>query len=475
MGRLRFLRLVHAALFGLAVVGAVLDLGGLSFIGPTLASGLSYSLVGLLLGMAFLRQGRPGRRAMLLAADGAILIVALSAVGFALADRPEQVTPVAVVLAIAAAGALVVVLTASVPPCDAGVVRSGGHRALLVAMVVLSVVSTVVPALSTGVLSGSYLLSLVGGFVPPLLVGIVAWWFGSGWLLALIGLSTLGALTNYAIVLGSGAVLTTSSLLAIISVVAGLRPPRVEVMPHAEAANAAATDDVETDTGPGLVPISVSNAPDTTPEPGAAPASTRPTAAAVWAALGGALFLPSVYLGRFPPVLIDCFDCPPPSPLAGPSIWVDIVVALLVPLAAVVLAAAPTSRPVANGSVAIVALVGVALILVQVGLGLAGTSPFEYLPAAAPASVLVAVGFLAAVVRPPWLAGTGRIAAVASGLAALVWMFVSIAGSFAIDLPLAKVMGLVTGATLLVALAHEAAAEPGRAGWDGQLPVHIPR
>jgi hypothetical protein len=53
-------------------------------------------------------------------------------------------------------------------------------------------------------------------------------------------------------------------------------------------------------------------------------------------------------------------------------------------------------------------------------------------------------------------------------------MFVGPAGRFAIDPPLAKVMGLVTGATLLVALAHEAAAEPGRAGWDGQLPVHIP-
>jgi hypothetical protein len=130
---------------------------------------------------------------------------------------------------------------------------------------------------------------------------------------------------------------------------------------------------------------------------------------------------------------------------------------------------------VANGSVAIVALVGVALILVQVGLGLAGTRPFEFMPAAAPASVLVAIGFLAAVVRPPWLAGTGRVPALSSGLAALVWMFVGIAGSFAIDLPFAKAISLVTGAVLLVALARDAATEPRHSADAAQLPVRVPR
>jgi hypothetical protein len=478
MGRLRLVRLVHGGLFGLAVVGAVLDISGLSFVGPTLAGGLSFSLVGLVLGMAFVHQGRPGGRSMLLAADSTIVIVAISAVGFALFDRPEPVTPVAIVLAIAAATAIIVVLIVGAPSSGARVARSAAHRALLLTLVVLGILSTVVPALSTGVLSGSYVLSLIGGFVPPLLIGIVAWWWGSGWPLALIGLSTLVTLANYAIAIAPGSVLPTSAILAVVSVVAGLRPPRLAASPQAEGATDAASN-------LGAV-AAIAPAPDreTAParpwaagratEPSAPPATIRPAASAVWALLGGALFLPSVLLGRFPPVLIDCFDCPPPSPLAEPSIPVDLFVALLVPIAATVLAVAPRSRPVANGSVSFVGLLGVVLILAQVGLGLAGTRPFDFMPAAAPASVLVGVAFLAAIVRPRWLAATGRLAALASGLAALIWMFVGIAGSFGIDLPLVKVSELVTGAILLVALAREAATEPEPLAGDAQLAVPDP-
>lgn len=430
----RILGWTHAGLFALSLAGAVVDISGLSVFGPVLAGGLDFAMVGLVLGMALVRGGRPGGRAMLLASDGCTMIVAIGFVALAVGQRPEPATPFAAVVAIAAAACFLVVLMTRFPPSDETVVRSRSHRAFLVALVALGVVSAATPALSSSVVSGSMVLSLVVGFVPPLLVGIAAWWWGSGWLLAVIGASTFITLGNYAIALDPGSILAPSALLAVLSVVAGLRPPRSASSVDAGALSAGTV---------GAEAI------------GVAPPNGRPIVAAVWALLGGVLFIPSVLLGRFPPVLIDCFDCPPPSPLAGPSIWVDFAVVVLVPLAAVVLALAPTSRPVANGSVALIGLVGVALVLVQVGLGLARTQPFSYMPAAAPASVLLSLAFLAARVRPPWLAGTGRFAALAGGLAALVWMFVGISGGF-VDLPLAKVGGLVTGGIVALALAREA-------------------
>ena len=424
----RILGWTHAGLFTLSLAGAVVDISGLSVFGPVLAGGLDFAMVGLVLGMALVRGGRPGGRAMLLASDGCTVIVAVGFIALAAGQRPEPATPFAAVVAIAAAACFLVVLMTRFPPTAETVVRSRGHRTVLVALVALGVVSAATPALSSSAVSGSMVLSLIVGFVPPLLIGIAAWWRGSGWLLAVIGGSTFITLGNYAIALEPGSILTPSALLAVLSVVAGLRPPRSTSSVVAGAVSAEAV--------------------------GVAPADGRPTVAAVWALLGGVLFIPSVLLGRFPPVLIDCFDCPPPSPLAGPSIWVDFVVVVLVPLAAVVLAVAPTSRPVANGSAALVGLVGVALVLVQVAIGLARTQPFSYMPAAAPASVLLGLGFLASLVRPPWLAGTGRLAALASGLAALVWMFVGISGGF-VDLPIAKVGGLVSGGIVALALAWE--------------------
>jgi len=434
----RILGWTHAGLFALSLAGAVVDISSLSVFGPVLAGGLDFAMVGLVLGMALVRGGRPGGRAMLLASDGCTMIVAIGFVALAVGQRPEPATPFAAVVAIAAAACFLVVLMTRFPPTAETVVRSRSHRTVLVALVALGVVSAATPALSSSAVSGSMVLSLIVGFVPPLLIGIAAWWRGSGWLLAVIGGSTFITLGNYAIALEPGSILTPSALLAVLSVVAGLRPPRSTSSVVAGAVSAGTVG------AEAVVAEAV----------GVAPTNGRPTVAVVWALLGGVLFIPSVLLGRFPPVLIDCFDCPPPSPLAGPSIWVDFVVVVLVPLAAVVLAVAPTSRPVANGSAALVGLVGVALVLVQVAIGLARTQPFSYMPAAAPASVLLVLGFLASLVRPPWLAGTGRLAALASGLAALVWMFVGISGGF-VDLPIAKVGGLVTGGIVALALAWE--------------------
>ena len=209
------------------------------------------------------------------------------------------------------------------------------------------------------------------------MIGLVAWWWGSGWLLALGGLATIAAIP--AVPPNSlTANVVTGFLLGVGSAFAGLRPPG------------------------GRSKIDDFLRGDRTPR--------RPTVAAVWALSGSLLLIPTLLYGRFPIVSIDCFDeCAPLSPLAGPSAYIDLALVVLVPVAALMLAFAPTARAVTNGSAAFVGVLAAVLILIQIVLGQLETSPFWYMGVAAPATVLILVGFGTAAWRPVRIVGTGRL------------------------------------------------------------------
>ena len=191
-------------------------------------------------------------------------------------------------------------------------------------------------------------------------------------------------------------------------------------------------------------------------------------AAAVWAGIGAILFVPTVLLGRWVPGIVDCFDqCPPLSPLAEPTVPLTWLAVVFVPLAALAVALEPRSRPGASAWIALVGLVGVAVVLGQVALGIEGIEPFTFVTIGAPAAVLCATGFVAALAAPRWLAGTGRVAAVGSGVAGLLWMAEGLgAGGGIFDLPLVETASLVSGAVVIVAL--------GRAFGEGAVDLPEP-
>jgi hypothetical protein len=183
------------------------------------------------------------------------------------------------------------------------------------------------------------------------------------------------------------------------------------------------------------------------------PRPVRSTAAAVWALSGSLLLIPTLLIGRFPPVLIDCFDsCRPVSPLAGPSSIIDVAIIGLVPIAALALAFALTSRPVANGNAAWIGVIAAVLILGQVILGQLGTSPFEYMGFAAPAALLILLGFGAALVLPAPLDGVGRSVALTIALLAVVWIAAGFASEFGIVWP-SHLSAIVEAGVAAIALA----------------------
>ena len=140
---------------------------------------------------------------------------------------------------------------------------------------------------------------------------------------------------------------------------------------------------------------------------------------------------------------------------------------MFVPLAALAVAIEPRSRPGSSAWIALVGLVGVAVVLGQVALGIEGIEPFTFVTIGAPAAVLCATGFVAALAAPRWLAGTGRVAAAGSGVAGLLWMAEGLgAGGGIFDLPLVEAASLVSGAVVIVAL--------GRAFGEGAVDLPEP-
>ena len=400
-----------AALLGAAIVQL---LGSTFLIGAPLASAVVWPAAGLILGIASHRNGRAGGRAVLASAAVVSFLIAASQLLGTGNDRSREIPGGALTTAVVGVLAVVAVLGAagmnrrSVHGTTA-VARTAANRATALILVILLAV-TVITVLMNAVRLADVgdgvrlVISLVGSeWIAAFSIGLVAWWWGSGWPLTMSGLSTVATVVSFP--LGTNTPATVSILLlGTASFVVGLRPP-----------------------GGRFTGVDVRQLD---------PRPIRSTVAAVWALSGSLLLIPTLLIGRFPPVLIDCFDsCRPLSPLAGPSAIVDFAILGLVPVAALALAFAPTSRPVANGNAAGIGLVAAVLILGQVVLGQLETSPFEYMGFAAPAALLILLGFGAAWVRPAALDGVGRSVALTIGLLAVVWIAAGFASEFGVVWP----------------------------------------
>jgi hypothetical protein len=410
-GRLRDLRiLAQWALLAALVGAAIAQLLGTTFlIGAPLASAVVWPAAGLILGIASHRNSRAGGRALLASAAVVSFLIAASQLLGTGNDRSRETPGGALTTAILAVLAVVAVLAAagmnrrSVQGTPT-VARTGANRATALILVILLTVTVITVLMNAVRLAdvgdGTRLvISLVGSeWIAAFSIGLVSWWWGSGWLLTMSGLSTVATIVSFP--LGTFTPATVPILLlGTASFVVGLRPPGGRFM---------GVDVRQRD-----------------------PRPIRSTVAAVWALSGSLLLIPTLLIGRFPPVLVDCFDsCRPLSPLAGPSAIVDFAMIGLVPIAALVLAFDPTSRPVAYGNAAWIGVVAAVLILGQVVLGQLQTSPFEYMGFTAPAALLILLGFGAAAVRPAGLAGVGRTVALTIGLLAVVWIAAGFASEF---------------------------------------------
>ncbi len=442
--------LAQVALFASLMLAAVLDLLGRTFaLGAPLASAIVWPAAGVLLGLAMLRTGLVGARPILVAAAVIAFAVTTAEIVDPAINRfrepPGGVLPsvlTAVLAVVAAAAALTIRDERGERPLDAsGIHRSTGQRATLLILATLGLAALVVEtagafgpgnvdnvaSFSNGVQTVVSLVS--SGWVAALAIGLVAWWWGRGWLLALGGASTIAAIAAVPLeALAADAI--PAVFLGFGSVVAGLRPPG------------------------GRSFVGAIGRADRSP--------IRPTVAAVWAVSGSILLVPTLLIGRFPPILEDCFgQCPPLSPLADVSGYLDLAAVLLVPIAALALAFAPTSRPVANGSVAAVGLVAAIVVLLQVVLGQLGVRPFGYMGTSAPAALLVLLGFGLAAWRPTGLEGTGWIASLAIALLAVIWIAAAFVGGFGIVWP-TNLSALFEAGVTAVALALAFGAAQGR-------------
>jgi hypothetical protein len=440
------LRIAHGLLFAVGVAAAVLDLASSGFDGSSLASSISVPLVGLALGVAFAGTGRPGARVLLLVADLALIVGALASALSATTgpfESPGSVIPAAVLGGLAALALLVAV--APQPPVLEAPPQTVGHRLAVAALFGFTVITLLAPYLAMRDLPTTPILLAAMPTLAGVAVALTAWWYGSGWLLALFGIGSLAASLDVVLAL-SAPPSWNHLILGIGAIVMGLRAPTSVPRPDGPASPTAVGD------GDGSHPSR----------------RRRPTSAAVWAALGAVLFVPTALLGRWTPGFVDCFDaCPPLSPLAEPTVPLTWLAVVFVPLAAIAVALEPRSRPGASTWTAVVGLVGAAVVLGQVALGIAGIEPFTYMTLAAPAAVLCATGFVAALAAPRWLAQTGRVAATGSAVAGLLWMAEGLgAGGGFFDLPLVEVASLVSGAVVIVAL--------GRAFGEGAVDLPEP-
>ena len=431
----RMRALALSALFAAIIVAAIADLLGTSFVfGAPVASALLWPAAGVLLGLAWHRAGRLGARPILLSAAIMTLVITGAELFDPAINDFREPPGGLLTLAVAAVFAVVAALAAATIPRlaaqePATIVRSAADRAVALVLVVLGLSGVVfvladvagsveVAQLENGVQT---VVSVVhSDWVAALVIGLVAWWWGSGWLLALGGLATIAAIP--AVPPDSlTANVVAGFLLGVGSVFAGLRPP---------GGRSKVDDFLRGDR-----------------------TTRRPTVAAVWALSGSLLLIPTLLYGRFPIVSIDCFDeCAPLSPLAGPSAYIDLALVVLVPVAALMLAFAPTARAVTNGSAAFVGVLAAVLILIQIVLGQLETSPFWYMGVAAPATVLILVGFGTAAWRPVQIVGTGRLGAIAIGLLAVIWVSAFFIDSYGVRWP-SKSSAIVEASVAAVALA----------------------
>lgn len=428
--------LAFSALFAALLLAAAASLIGVTFVfGASLADAVLVPCAGILIGLAADRRRRPGARPILFLTS----VVALIVLAVALIWPDFQAYPQlggaalpAIAAVVAGIAALVAVRMDGGSAPRSSLVRTVRHRAaavLLIGLVMASIGVQVAADLGVDVNQaptnlGQYLASVVAIRIGLLAIALLAWWWGTGWLLAVTGLSTVvgvaaSAMAGY----GLSASAVPAALFGIASLVAGLWPP---APPRPRTAGR-----------PRLV---------------AAPRPIRPTVAAVWAVLGALLLIPTLFFARAIESMGDRFDrCPVPSPLAGLAEALDLPLVVLFLVLALSLALQSSSSGVASRVVPTLGLVAALFVLLQIALGQLGTAPFELMGFAAPATLLLGLGFGAALL-PGRSVGAGALVAVATACLVIVWVWSSFVFSYGIAWPL-HFSALVEAAVGALALA----------------------
>jgi hypothetical protein len=434
----RALAVSHGVILLIVVAMGLVDLAMASLFGAFLSGTLSLPLVVFLIGFARHRRGRgDGRLIMAIADIGILLILAPFLLPVFQAGVAGMWAPVAALLAALTFAGLISI--AAMPPQIGSlpVERSRAHALGAVTFVVLGLGSVIGSVLSTG--SPIRLDLWLFGTAPAIVaLGLkaVAWWWGVGWLMAVTGIGSLASAANLAILFGLPSA-AEPLVWGALSLALAARPPRV----------------------PGERGPSDKGRSD------------RPSAASVaWALTGAVLLAPSLLIGPLAPRLVDCFDCPSPSPLATPSIYLDLVLLLLLPAVAVALAwAVRSGRPWS----VVLAWIGFIASALVVGQGLAAILDipgFAFFLPVAPAAAIATVGFGVAIARPTFLFGVGSWSAVACALAGMVWMSGAAGGAIAsLDFSIVQVSTFVLGVLVTLALGREFAIRPERSE-EGMAP-----
>ncbi len=298
------------------------------------------------------------------------------------------------------------------------------------------------------VLAGSLVFSVGAivtmGFQPPLeaivvatmpaIVSLVllavAWWWGVGWVLAVVGIGRFALLPLLASGGGSLAMISAIAQGGLYLILAA-RPPRSATKRSVPPA----------------------------------PAGPRPrlvsTSAVVWAALGSLLLVPTLLMGPLAARLIDCVDCGPPSPLARPAIAVDLVALIGLPLlTATLVAIRRRGRGPATG-VAWLGLVLSAAVFGQAMLSITSVPGFEDALSVGPAALMAMLGFGAAIARPAILLRVALFPAILCGFGGLTWLTQAVVvPDVPIDFAALQIGAMVTGVLVTLALAREFAIEP---------------
>jgi hypothetical protein len=396
-----------------------------SLFGAFLSGTLSVPLVVFLIGFARHRRGRgDGRTIMAIADIGILLILGPFLLPVYQTSVAGMWAPAAALLAALTLVGVVSIAVMRPPIGSLPVERSRLHMLGAVTFVVLGLGSLFGPVLSTG--SPIRLDLLLFGTAPAIVtlaMKTAAWWWGVGWLMAATGVGSLAYAANLAILFGLPSA-AQSLVVGVLSLALAARPPRV----------------------PGERAL------------GGPSRSDRPSAASVaWALTGAVLLAPSLLIGPLAPRLVDCFDCPSPSPLVIPSIFLDLVLLLLLPAVAVALAWSERSSRAWSGAAAWIGFVASALVVGQGLAAILDVPGFEFFLPVAPAAAIATVGFGLAIARPTFLIGIGSWSAVGCALAGMVWMTGAAAGGAiaSLDFSIVQISTLVIGVLVTLALGRE--------------------
>jgi hypothetical protein len=414
---------VHGALLTVAAATGLYDMAVADASGLYIGSILTLPLVVAIIGFARHRRGRRDGRWMMAAADTGLLLIVVLYLQLDRTFGPGiAVLFIALFVVLALAG-LATILIAATPPSSKPMVRSPLHGRGLIAYVVIGLVAGI-PMFSSGFRPP---LAILLFMAMPVVVSIVlisiTWWWGVRWPMVLASIGRFVTVPLLAAFGGSWLAIAAGIGLGVLGLVLAARPPRT----MGEST------------------------------PAAAERTREPTAAAVtWALTGTMLLVPSLLIGPLAPRLVDCFDCPPPSPLAGPSIIVDLIALILLPVLALSLAVTRRRASSLAHPLAWAGLVVSVLVLGQALLSMGRAPGFEFSLSVGPAAAIASLGFGTAVGRPAFLIGVGPVAAVLAALAGTAWTTgASMPGFAPPDFAVIQAGTLGTGMAVTLALGRE--------------------